>query len=335
MQGQSLIYSNARVKAIENTLLSSEKITRMTFAESLSDAVKVLYESNYAGGFMVDNPLQYSSLLATEESRVADFMRECMIDKSGLETLLCPYDYHNTKAFLKAKILGLDDAKIMLAPSGNIEKDFLYDCILNKDYNSLSKEMADTLTNLDNLISQGNITPRIIDVELDKALYLDIMARLKKAKKANSLSKYWTSQIDLVNLSNFFRCKMIDSDEKFFSESFIYGGSINDYVLIGLLKDSYDAVLEKLRYTDYAHIIEEAVIASKNNKPLVKFEAMWDNYLLDVFKDDKWDIFSIAPLAGFYVAKKIELKMVRMILTAIKNNASESEIKARLRGFYA
>lgn len=74
---------------------------------------------------------------------------------------------------------------------------------------------------------------------------------------------------------------------------------------------------------------------AKANKALVEYEVLWDNYLLNIFKEDRADIFSVAPIAGFYVAKKIELKMVRMILTCLKNRADIKEIKARLRGFYA
>ena len=45
----SLIYSNARVKTLENTLLTSEKITRMVFADSLEEGVRVLTECGYGG----------------------------------------------------------------------------------------------------------------------------------------------------------------------------------------------------------------------------------------------------------------------------------------------
>ena len=83
MAGQSLIYSNARVKAMENSLLTSEKITRMAYSDSLGDAIKILYESNYGGGYTVDNPYAYNEILRAEESKVASFVREAMPDKSG------------------------------------------------------------------------------------------------------------------------------------------------------------------------------------------------------------------------------------------------------------
>ena len=72
-----------------------------------------------------------------------------------------------------------------------------------------------------------------------------------------------------------------------------------------------------------------------NPKDLVPFETAWDNYLIGIFKQDRYDVFSVAPLAGYYVAKKIEIKVVRMILILIKNKIDVNIIKQRLRDYYA
>ena len=67
---------------------------------------------------------------------------------------------------------------------------------------------------------------------------------------------------------------------------------------------------------------------------MVSFEVIWDNYLLNIFKNDRYDVFSIAPLAGFYVAKMLEIKVVRMILILVKNKVDASLITRRLREYY-
>lgn len=334
MAGQSLVYSNARVKAMENTLLSAEKITRMTYADSLAEAVKILYESNYGGGVMVDNPYAFAEVLRVEDERVAKFMREAMPDNSGLDTLLIPLDYQNAKAFVKAKATGMTDASHMLAPVGTISHEVLHEAISSGDSSTLPIAMANALDVIATATTNGELTPRMIDIELDKAQYVAIMAIVKKAK-VKSLTKYWTSNIDLANISTMFRCKRIGADDKFFLENFISGGNINDYVFSNIMNDSIETIGEKLKYTDYAKLVELAVSDSLAGKALISYEAEWDNYLMEIFKVDKANIFTVAPIAGFYIAKKIELKMVRMILTAIKNKASEQDIKARLRGFYA
>ena len=334
MAGQSLIYSNARVKAMENSLLTSEKITRMAYSDSLSDAVKILYESNYGGGFTIDNPYSYGEILKSEESRVADFVREAMPDKSGLQTFLTINDYHNAKSYLKAKFTKGIEVNLMLLPAGNIEIDIIDEAIQKEDYSKLPDFMAEAIKEIETAYKEDKISPRFIHLTLDKAMYKDILTACKKAR-VKSITKYWQSNIDFIKVSTMLRCKRINAEISFLKENLIAGGEINDYILEGLYKESYDVIAEKLRYTSLGEIIAVGVGEAKAGKALVSYEVLWDNYLLNIFKEDKADVFSVAPIAGFYIAKKIEVKMVRMILTCLKNRADLQEIKARLRGFYA
>ncbi len=334
MAGQSLIYSNARVKAMENSLLTSEKITRMAYSDNLLDAVKILYESNYGGGTTVDNPYAYGEILRMEEKRVVDFVREAMPDKSGLQTLLVVNDYHNAKCYLKSKFAKDLDLSLMLLPAGNISLEVLEESIQKEDLAKLPQDMAAAVKEIEEAAREEKVSPRFIDITLDKAMYKDILSALKKAN-VKSLTKYWTANIDFINVSTMLRCKRIDADITFLKENLIVGGEINDYILEGLYKESYDIIAEKLKYTTIGEIIAVGVNEVKSGKALVEYEVLWDNYLLNIFKEDRADVFSVAPIAGFYIAKKIELKMVRMILTCLKNRADLQNIKARLRGFYA
>ena len=97
-----------------------------------------------------------------------------------------------------------------------------------------------------------------------------------------------------------------------------------------LYDQSVETFLDKLKYTKYAQIA-----LTIDSKSLVNFETAWDNYLLNIFKEEKQDVFSVAPLAGYYVAKKIEIKVVRMILILVKNKIDIEVIKQRLRDYYA
>lgn len=334
MAGQSLIYSNARVKAMENSLLTAEKITRMAYADSLEEAVKILYESNYGGGYVVNNPYAFAEILQQEEQKVADFVREAMPDKSGLQTLLTANDYHNAKSVLKAEFAKGAELKNMLLPDGNIPLGVISEAVQKQDFAALPQQMADAMKEIFAAKAEEKLSPRLIDIVLDKAMYADILASLKKVN-VKSISKYHRSNIDFINVSTLLRCKRIDADVAFLREGLIGGGDINDYVLEGLYKESYDVIAEKLKYTTIGDIVEVGVREAKAGKALVEYEVLWDNYLLNIFKEDRGDIFSVAPIAGFYIAKKIELKMVRMILTCLKNHANLQHIKARLRGFYA
>lgn len=330
----SLVYSNARVKAMENTLLSSEKITRMSFASSLEEGVKILYESNYGGGVVVGNPYMFDDILKAEQNRFTDFMREAMPTGSGLECFLFVNDYHNAKAVTKAKYSEKTLDYNTLAPSGMIERETLKTNIMEKNYLKLPDSMAVALIDIEKQFQSNPINPRFIDITLDKALNANIVSIISKLK-VKSIRQYFISNIDFMNISSLLRCVNLNLDEKFFKSGFIEGGSIYYDNFGSLIGSSYQNITEKFKYTNYGKLVDSACDALKNSQPLTIFEAGIDNYFMDIFKSDKYDIFSVAPIAGFYVAKRIELKMVRMILVALKNKVEINQIKQRLRGFYA
>lgn len=331
MAGASLVYSNARVKAMENSLLSHDKITRISYSTDIAAAVHVLYESNYAGGLMVDNPYAYERLLGEEYRIIADFLREAMPDKSALKTLLMQNDYHNAKAMYKAKCMNMKDCNYMLMPPGNIPIDTLRYAIDESSYMSLPDTLAKALAAVSSL---EEVAPAMIDTIIDKAMFAEIISVATKLK-SKALIKYWQANIDLTNIATLLRVKHKVGGAKLLEESFITGGLIIMENIIKLVDATYEVIAEKLRYTDYGKIVAIGVEEYKSRASLVAYEREWDNYLMNLFRSGRNDLFTISPIAGFYIAKKIELKSLRMMFVCIKNNVHVQEIKQRLRDIYA
>lgn len=323
MANNYLVYSNARVKSMENTFLTNEKIVRMAYADTLEEGVKVLLESQYGGAMTVDSD-DYEKLLQAEDKRVSEFILDAMPKNCGMETFLFKNDYHNLKALVKGKYMHADDVEYMLMPKGTVDTATLKEYVYGDDYSALSKTMQEALIQIDAARANGNTSPRFIDVTLEKACYREIMTFLKKVK-ALAILKYWQINIDLSNVSTFIRGEKTGNPDAF-KEGFIEGGLLDKSYFSG------DAaqVVEKIRYSDYSKVAD-----SLREGDMVAFERIWDNMLLDVFKDKRSDIFSISPIAGFYVAKKIEIKIVRMICIMLKNDVDKDVIKVRLRELYA
>ncbi len=323
MAKNSLVYSNARVKALENTFLTNEKIVRMAYSDSLEDGIKVLMESSYGGGIVADAK-NYDEILQAEDRKVSEFVFDAMSDGQGMETFAVKADYHNLKAIVKGKYMRLDDIDFMLMPKGNLDPKEIKDMIYADDYSMLSESMQKALMTIDSARADGNTSPRFIDLTLDKACYIDIMAMLKKAKN-KFMTAYWQTNIDMMNISAFVRASKADEVDAF-KESFIEGGKLD----ISFFNTDTQGVLDKLAYSPYPQIAE-----ALKSGDFVSFERIWDNSLINIFKEGRNDIFSVAPIAGFYVAKKIEIKIVRMICILLKNDVEKDVIKDRLRELYA
>ncbi len=323
MSNNSLVYSNARVKAMENSFLTNEKIVRMAYSDSLEEGFRVLLESSYGGGLVVDAK-DYDALLQTEDARVSEFVLEAMPSGQGMESFVVKNDYHNLKAIVKGKYMRLDDVDFMLMPKGSFDPKEVKDMVYADDYSVLTDLQKTALLEIDSARANGNTSPRFIDLTLDKACYKEIMSSLKKVKN-KFMPKYWQTNIDMMNISCFVRACNAD-DKTLFDESFIDGGKLEKRFFTGELS----GVLDKLTYTSYPQIAE-----ALKTGDFVAFERIWDNTLLNIFKDERNDIFSVAPIAGFYVAKKIEIKIVRMICILLKNDVDKDVIRDRLRELYA
>ena len=316
---------------MENTFLNQEKFNRLVYSESIDEALRVLAESNYGGGTIAENG-DYEKILRAEEDKVSAFMAESMPDNCGMESFLLKQDYHNAKALTKAKYMRLEDADFMLAPQGTVDIGLLKESVNSDNYSRLPDLMAKALSETDVARANGDKSPRTIDVTLDKACYADVL-RVAKAGKQKTIIRYWTASIDFVNISTFIRSRREGEELRTFRKAFIEGGEIPLSTFESAYEATDEAVAEKFRYTAYGKTVYEAF--SGEDGAMVAFERAQDNYLLDIFKRDRTDIFSISPLAGFYVAKKQEIKVVRMILICIKNRVDTAQIKARLRDYYA
>ena len=331
MSNRSPVYSNARVRVMENTFLNQEKFNRLVYSESVDEALRVLAESNYGGGVIAENG-DYEKILRAEEDKVSAFMAESMPEGCGMESFLLRQDYHNAKALTKAKYMRIEDADFMLAPEGTVDVGLMKECVYSDSYSRLPDIMAKALSEIDLARANGDKSPRTIDVTLDKACFADVL-RVAKAGKQKTIIRYWTAVADFYNITTFIRSRREGEEPRAFRKAFVEGGEIPLSTFESAYDATNEAAAEKLRYTSYGKIVYDAF--SDDPGATVAFERAQDNYLLDIFKRDRTDIFSLSPLAGFYVAKKQEIKVVRMILICVKNHVDTTQIKARWREYYA
>lgn len=333
MTEAGLLYSNARIKSMENSLVSPLQMGRLLDCETFSDAVKMLSEFGYTGGTAADDGVSYENLLAAEKAAATDFFRENIFKKSGLETMLAPSDWHNLKAALKARYGKVKDLSLLVYPDGNVSLETIRKAVDGDEEaaKELSAEMNGVINAVAAEFSESEPSGRRIDVVSDKAMYREIFATLKKSSSP-CLVRYFALQVDLLNLKNLYRSKKLRLEKEQFSESFVPGGKLKEELLTEGFEISQEEFEKKIEavFPEAVKIVKEF---SDGNFP--KAEATADNMLLKIFKDDRNDMFSVAPIAGFYLAKLTELKSVKLILAAKKNGVDKQQLRVRLRELYA
>ena len=144
------------------------------------------------------------------------------------------------------------------------------------------------------------------------------------------LKEYFISLIDTTNISSFFRVVQIGGLMSFFAQNFIEGGNIDINIFADSFSDPYAKLTKALQGTVYFDMAEKI-----EKGDLSVYETSQDNYLLKIFSANKNDMFSVAPIVGYYLAKLNEIKVIRVVLVCIKNKVAKDIMKKRVRVLYA
>ncbi|MDR0751595.1 MAG: V-type ATPase subunit [Christensenellaceae bacterium] len=321
-----LLFANGVAKSKENGLFKGERLLRMLESENLEEAFKILAESDYGNGVLVDSPSDFDKILDSELALIPEFIQSLSIDGSGIECFFLSADYFNLKALLKAKF---SSTTMNYAPAigGIIPFEQLKDSIMRENQ-GLNQYMTEAITKIENDFEIKQ-SPRFLDLVLDNAMYLEIKDRLSKHRCDPLIRMYFRTKVDCLNISSFIRSSIINADYNFFADTFMPGGTLNLAFFESIYPNVND-LSEQLKNTAYSAFSEFV-----KNKDLATFDKMRDDRLINIFKDKRNDIFSIAPIVGYYLAKINEITMLRMILVCKKNGVERSEIQKRLRTLYA
>ena len=319
---EGLIFANARAKSKENNLMSEERLHRISESKTVADAMRVLAEMNYAGGLSVEGEDFYS--LLTEEERLATaFVTEAAPKDIGFECFFMRNDYHNAKAILKGKYGNIADLSEMILPDGNVSFSELKRRI-EEGKTDFDPFLDGAVKKIERLFAEGKGTPRLIDVEIDKAMYENIKSRMPACDIC--IKKYFEAQVDLINIESWLRCQKIGP--ALFESGFLAGGTIS-YKQFAECKGEEDKLFKMVASTEYKPFLERL------QEGLSVYETARDDFLLKIISKDKADMFSVAPVLGYYLAKINEVKILRVILVSIKNKIAPEEMKKRVRALYA
>ncbi|MFQ9916710.1 MAG: V-type ATPase subunit [Flavonifractor plautii] len=104
---------SARVRAMENRLVTRERMERMVEARSDDEAVKVLTECGYEELPALTNR-GLDELLSAARAALYRELGGAVPDKRLVELFQMKYDYHNAKALVKGAAVGADADRLLM-----------------------------------------------------------------------------------------------------------------------------------------------------------------------------------------------------------------------------
>ena len=315
------LYQNAQIKSRESKLLTQQGVQRLLDASDTREASRALAEL----GFGTDGENFDVVFKRAEDENIA-LLKE-MNEGGALDAFLIESDYTNLKILLKAFVSGLKAETF--APDGLFEVGFLQNAIETGEVAALPKQMQEIILKTQEALVSGQISAHKLDIDVDKTQYAH---QLELCKKSGKVAKeYFEKRIDYLNISSFERARRLNLDQSFFEECFINGGKIALTTFQSVWELHGEELFKPFKETAY---FEDLKALDEGGK-LVVFEAKTDDSLLKVWKSEKDDLYSIAPIVAFYMSRKTELKIAKLIVAGVKNRVAPQIIKERMRELYA
>lgn len=336
-------YSVALIRTLETLLLNNNEVERMVLAKSPQEAFKVLNEFDYADNKAgIESPSEFQKVLSEGLMDIKETLNKVSPDKRILNLLLHQYDFHNIKTMLKAKLSGktFEEIKDLMNEMGAIEIDKLKAFIFDETnsqwgLNEKTEEyIKKKILNVQKLFEKENENPQVIDLYLDQKL-MKIMSGIAQDSKNKFIIEYVKKLIDLSNIKLFFRMKIQQKEINMFEIAFLWHGNIG----YSKFKDAYSHSLsefsELMKATTYGKIVETGLRHFEEEQTLIYLEKEIENHLTDFIKRAKLIPFGPEPLIAYFLAKRNNALIIRMIMVNKLNDIAPEEIQKRLRALYS
>ncbi len=305
---------------MEVKLLSTQSMLRLSECESLDAAFRTLLDMGFAAGISVDN-CDFDSVFEYEEQKTVAFLNEFNVD-GALNAFLLQYDFLALKALLKAKLTGKDSTNVPY--EGLYGADSIKGWIAEEDEEKLPPYFKDVIVGV---LKGANVTPHYVDSLTDKKMYECIFASIKKQNKL--MRQYFTRKADFADLLTLMRARKLGLSKQFVQESLLGVGELKG--LDALYEATDEQLKDRLKGTAYYDIAAKALDDGK----FAAYEVAADNALLRMWRAERDDMFSEAPIVCYYLSRCTEIKVAKLIISGVKNGVKPEIIRERMRDLYA
>lgn len=320
------IYAVTRIHGQEGSLLNAQDLEQLLGAHDVDECYRQLAEKGWGSS---DCPGSDSdALMAYEREKTYSLIRELLGDLAPLNVLFCENDFHNLKAAIKLVYTEQDlgnPEQYFLQPSA-ISPDDMLCAVRQHDFVKLPPALAEAGVRAYEILMQtGN--GQACEMTIDYAALLVIDAEGKHSG-IGLLQRYAEQKVDTANIKAAVRACRMGKGRDFLTRAIAPAGSLYIKGLIDAAESGLDDIYEYLMGTQYAGAVDSL------RDSLAAFECWCDNRLIESIRPQKYEYFSIEPLAAYVLGRENEIAMVRLILSAKVNRLSDTVIRKRWRLLY-
>lgn len=335
-------YAVGRIRVLETRLLNRDALQRMLEAGSPQATLEALSDTEYEASFSkIESEWDFETALREEMERIYKLIDKLTQDRELTDILRIKWDFHNLKVLLKSKYLkSFADTEThstnvsgILVQSGLEDLDELEEIVIseNGDISRLPQYLQAAIAEVESE-SEAGIDPQLIDIILDK--HAQSLNYQRASQYSEFLQGYFQIGIDLYNIKNFLRVKILEKDRDFLGKVLLDNGTLKTAFFLNQFEESIENFAASLKHTNYYELVTEGIQSWTENLSLATLEKLSDNYLLNYIKPAKFAILGIEPLLGYLLAKEHEMKLIRIIMIGKLNGLPPESIRERLRETY-
>ncbi len=313
----------AQIRTKENTLFSDNDINSLMQCQDFEDCIQFLEDRGW-GPTENNTP---EELLSLERDRMWDLIDHLCDDKQlkVFDIFRLTTDFHNLKVALKESYIQKEVPNVYIE-GGSIPAQVMKKAAADNDFGALPIRMMRAAEEAREVLFHTGDS-QLCDVIVDKAALRSVYQAGKDSKNPMLLD-YAELKVASADISIVIRACKANKDMDFLNRALCECTSISAPLLAAAARSGLDAVYEYLETTIYA----DAIDAIKESP--VAFERWCDNRMMRLIRPQKYNAFTIGPIAAYVLAKENEIKSVRVILSGKLNQLDGEKIRERLRESY-
>ena len=312
----------ARIRAMENRLLTRERLDRMIDARDDSEARKVLAECGYREDVSLDEALRQA------RAQVFYDLEHAVPDPRLVGIFQIKYDYHNAKAIVKAEAVGADPERLLLA-GGRYDPRELLERWRREERLPGAQEFVRAMEQAKAVLADSR-DPQQADLLLDRACYEE-MGRLARELDSPFLQGYVRLSVDAANLRAAVRIHRMGKEGEFLRQALLPGGNVPPQTVAAARQEALDEVFASGPLAEAARMGSKLLQAGGT---LTEFERECDNAVTAYLADARRVPFGEEPVIGYLYAREQELTAVRSVFAGRAAGLDGETIRSRLRNTY-
>ena len=317
---------SARIRAMETTLLTAERMERLLEARSGEEVSKLLQECGYPELDAARPEAMDAALSQAREALLAD-LGDSAPDPRYIDIFKLKYDYHNAKTILKAAAMGTDPAR-MLMDMGRVSASELKTAMDSGELDGLPGTLPEAVAEAKSVLDTTR-DPQLSDITLDRWMYRD-MAQVADVTGSAFLRGYVAAQIDAANLRALIRTLRMGKNADFLAGVLVDGGGIDPAAILAVAAERGNGLEEVYGSTRFAQAAEAGEAALKGGS-LTEFEKRCDDAVADYLSGAQMIPFGEAPMLAYLAARETEYTNIRILLMGRAAGLSPEIIRSRLR----